>query len=360
MTSLSVFPGLPGLFVAGIFSACLSSVSSAINSLAAATVEDFLHPICLRNVSEKWTTIFTKLTAFSYGIICIFLTFVIDKAEGLLQTFGLILFNVVGGPMLGLFTLGMLFRRPTSEGAMTGYLLSLGLSSFIALRGVMNGGQKKPSSHLSTAECPSNVSISLEGYLNSTYDDPTVSGNWTIPLSTLASQHVTEYAFPLLKISYMWYAGFGFLVCFVIGYCTSLFWGKKEYVSPQLLSPITKLWITEKYQAPEVCISFAKDIVHVVRWIWISGLLCNRLLHKFILGNTVEPPFKGHRPKQAVNWNIDIPFSEGKKEYVSPQLLSPITKLWITEKYQAPEVVQMDECTEKVQDGMSICCRSGI
>ncbi|GFT34187.1 putative sodium-dependent multivitamin transporter, partial [Nephila pilipes] len=190
MTSLSAFPGLPGLFVAGIFSACLSSVSSAINSLAAATVEDFLHPICLRNVSEKWTTIFTKLTALSYGIICIFLTFVIDQAEGLLQTFGLILFNVVGGPMLGLFTLGMLFRRPTSKGAMTGYLLSLGLSSFIALRGVMNGGQKKPSSHLSTAECPSNFSISLDGYLNSTYDDLSGSGNWTTPSPIMASKHV--------------------------------------------------------------------------------------------------------------------------------------------------------------------------
>ena len=35
-------PGLSGLFVAGIFSGSLSTVSSAVNSLAAVTLEDYL------------------------------------------------------------------------------------------------------------------------------------------------------------------------------------------------------------------------------------------------------------------------------------------------------------------------------
>lgn len=34
-------PGLSGLFVAGIFSASLSSVSASLNSLAAVTIEDY-------------------------------------------------------------------------------------------------------------------------------------------------------------------------------------------------------------------------------------------------------------------------------------------------------------------------------
>lgn len=36
------YPGLPGLFVSGIFSASLSSVSAAVNSLAAVTLEDYI------------------------------------------------------------------------------------------------------------------------------------------------------------------------------------------------------------------------------------------------------------------------------------------------------------------------------
>ena len=42
--TMSDYPGLSGLFVAGIFSGSLSTVSSAINSLAAVTLEDYIKP----------------------------------------------------------------------------------------------------------------------------------------------------------------------------------------------------------------------------------------------------------------------------------------------------------------------------
>jgi solute carrier family 5 (sodium-coupled monocarboxylate transporter), member 8/12 len=42
-------PGLPGLFVAGIFSGSLSTVSSAVNSLAAVSLEDYLK-VCFKFV----------------------------------------------------------------------------------------------------------------------------------------------------------------------------------------------------------------------------------------------------------------------------------------------------------------------
>lgn len=42
MDRLNAVPGLTGLFVAGIFSASLSTVSATVNSLAAVALEDYL------------------------------------------------------------------------------------------------------------------------------------------------------------------------------------------------------------------------------------------------------------------------------------------------------------------------------
>ncbi|KAK3802994.1 hypothetical protein RRG08_005580 [Elysia crispata] len=49
METMGAWPGLPGFFVASIFSASISTVSSGINSLAAVTLEDVVKPI------YKWT-----------------------------------------------------------------------------------------------------------------------------------------------------------------------------------------------------------------------------------------------------------------------------------------------------------------
>ncbi|GFR33991.1 putative sodium-dependent multivitamin transporter [Trichonephila clavata] len=249
MTSLTRFPGLPGLFVAGVFSASLSSVSSAINSLTAVTVEDFLHPLYFHKLSEKRVTIFTKITALSYGILCIFLTFIVDQGGGIL-TFVIMLFNVTGGPSLGLFCLGMLFRKTTSKGVMIGYISSICFSLTVGTMGMMKV-QKPPSYHLSTDACPGNnfsliLNNSTPGYLDQiTYE------NWNIS-SQNSTQNHEEYVFPLLKLSYMWYAGMGFFTCFVIGLFASAICGKKEYVSSTLLSPVTRFWITEKDHIPEI------------------------------------------------------------------------------------------------------------
>lgn len=40
--TMGSLPGLSGLFVSGIFSASLSTVSAAVNSLAAVTLEDYI------------------------------------------------------------------------------------------------------------------------------------------------------------------------------------------------------------------------------------------------------------------------------------------------------------------------------
>jgi len=189
---MSEIPGLPGLAVAGIFSGSLSTVSSAINSLAAVTLEDYIKPFI--NLSDSSTPCILKILALVFGVLCIALAFLADVlGTGVLQA-SLTIFGVVGGPLLGLFTLGVLCRRVEQKGAIAGFLTGLVFISWIGF-----GGPKPPSSKLavSVANCSEAVQVQVH-----------TSGN------------STEYFF-LYSISYAWTCCIGFLVTLLCGILVS-------------------------------------------------------------------------------------------------------------------------------------------
>merc|ERR1719347_713618 len=64
---MSAMPGLPGLAVAGIFSGSLSTVSSAINSLAAVTLEDYIRPLV--TLSDTKAPFLLKILALVFGFL---------------------------------------------------------------------------------------------------------------------------------------------------------------------------------------------------------------------------------------------------------------------------------------------------
>ncbi|GFQ99844.1 sodium-dependent multivitamin transporter [Trichonephila clavata] len=132
---------------------------------------------------------------------------------------------------------------------MIGYISSICFSLTIGIMGVLKV-QKPLSYHLSTDACPgSNFSLILN-YSTSAYLDQVTYKSWNISSHTFTQKH-EEYVFPLLKLSYMWYAGVGFFTCFVVGLFASAICGKKEYVNSVLLSPVARFWIPEK-DTPEV------------------------------------------------------------------------------------------------------------
>ncbi|KAH1014501.1 hypothetical protein HUJ05_012357 [Dendroctonus ponderosae] len=124
-------PGLSGLFVAGIFSAALSTVSAALNSLAAVTMEDYYKPlhrvIFKKSLSSNSASVQTKIVALIYGVICIGVAFLAQFLGGILQA-ALTIFGVVGGPLLGLFSLGMFTLVANEEGSVVGLFTGIGIA----------------------------------------------------------------------------------------------------------------------------------------------------------------------------------------------------------------------------------------
>lgn len=107
MDVLGKFPGMPGLFVAGVFSAALSSLSTYLNSLSAVVLEDFVKPNIKKELSEMATAIIMRSVVVVFGLSSLGLVYVVEKLGMVLQL-SATLQSILYGPMLGIFTTGML------------------------------------------------------------------------------------------------------------------------------------------------------------------------------------------------------------------------------------------------------------
>lgn len=151
--ALGHLKGLPGLFVSGIFSASLSSISAAVNSVAAVVVEDYMKPfyskMSKKSMTESQLTFYSKLIALLAGGICIGVAFLAKNMGGVLQA-ALTVFGVVGGPLFALFSLGMFTIRANQRGVIPATIIGLAFGLWIGF-----GGPKPPlpSLEFNTTDC---------------------------------------------------------------------------------------------------------------------------------------------------------------------------------------------------------------
>lgn len=105
MEILHDVPGLSGLFIAGVFSASLSTLSTALNSSAAVILEDFYKPNSKRQVTESQSRYIMRGTVFVIGAICVAFVYAVEKLGGVLQL-GLSVTGAALGPAFGIFCIG--------------------------------------------------------------------------------------------------------------------------------------------------------------------------------------------------------------------------------------------------------------
>ena len=130
--------GLPGLLIAAIYAASMSTISAGLNSLASATVVDFKQrlskvPEASQSVQlgeARWITV-------GYGIVVMGLAFAVSLMPGNLVESVNTIIGLVGGPLLGLFFLGMFTERATTKGALLGSLV--GFVALLSLLLYQNG-----------------------------------------------------------------------------------------------------------------------------------------------------------------------------------------------------------------------------
>ncbi|XP_057172136.1 sodium-coupled monocarboxylate transporter 1 isoform X3 [Ursus arctos] len=225
---LQDFPGLPGLFVACAYSGTLSTVSSSINALAAVTVEDLIKPH-FRSLSERSLSWISQGMSVLFGALCIGMAALASLMGALLQA-ALSIFGMVGGPLLGLFALGILVPFANSIGALVGLMAGFAVSLWVGI-----GAQLYPPLPERT------MPLSLETYgCNSTYNVTNWVTTTEMPFSTSAFQIHNAERTPLMdnwySLSYLYFSTLGTLVTVFMGMLISLpTGGRKQNVDRRFL-----------------------------------------------------------------------------------------------------------------------------
>jgi SSS family solute:Na+ symporter len=118
--------GIKALIFAAILAASMSSLDSALNSLSASTMRDFIERYMpLKNVRHH--LLLGKLTTVAWGVLIIIFAFMLGGEETVVERI-----NKVGsafyGPILAAFVTGLTIRRVSGSGMVIGILAGVGLN----------------------------------------------------------------------------------------------------------------------------------------------------------------------------------------------------------------------------------------
>lgn len=228
MDVASKIPGLPGLFIAGIFSAALSSISSILNTKAGIIYEDFIR-FHFPDATEKRASDVMKMLVVILGIIMLSLVFVVEHLGSIFRL-NYAINGLTIGAFFGIFSIGMMSRTANTKGVMWGAIASL-----LVVGTIIIGAQslpKPPSLPFRTDECE--FPLNMTEIFNTTSSNPQVSIE-DIPL--------------IFRLSFMYYALLGTAILFAVALPVSWATGGCDPFDERLLTPLarSKLW-KEKHE----------------------------------------------------------------------------------------------------------------
>lgn len=200
METFSQFTAFVGIFVAGIFAASLGTVAACLSSLSAVTIEDLLVSGINIKINPSSATKYAKWMNFGYGVISFGLIFLVEGRSILQAT--LTLNGLIGGIILGLFSLGIFFKKANLKGALYGgFLATLCVLTLGIL--ALSYGTEEPFLKTSVEGCSCSVNNATSNLL----DELVVESPW----------YTSIY-----KVSYMWYSMIGTLLTIFFGLSISI------------------------------------------------------------------------------------------------------------------------------------------
>ncbi len=118
--------GLKALIFAAILAAAMSSLDSALNSLSASTMQDFVERYLAKDTKISYVTL-SKITTVAWGGLIILFAFMLGGDDTVVERI-----NKIGsafyGPILAAFLVGVTLRFVSGPGIVAGIIAGVGLN----------------------------------------------------------------------------------------------------------------------------------------------------------------------------------------------------------------------------------------
>ncbi|XP_033165302.1 sodium-coupled monocarboxylate transporter 1 isoform X1 [Drosophila mauritiana] len=227
-------PGLVGLFVAGVFSAALSSLSTALNSLSGVILTDFVEPFRKKPLSERQTAYLLRGVVISFGLISMASVPIVQRL-GLVMQLSSTVAAITCGPLLGAFSVGMLLPFVKTESLLTGISCASSFTAYIVVRAqiaIFTGSLTFPAKPVSIEDC------------DYTFDLP---ANWNATTTATPSESTSH---GIHEISFLWYTAVGSVGTVLGSLLATLYFGRQDprVVDKELISPVLRKFWYGKYE----------------------------------------------------------------------------------------------------------------
>uniref|UniRef100_A0AAQ5ZC27 Solute carrier family 5 member 8 n=1 Tax=Amphiprion ocellaris TaxID=80972 RepID=A0AAQ5ZC27_AMPOC len=219
MDIMKGYPGLPGLYFAGVYSGTLSTVSCTINSLTAVTLVDLIKPYT--TLSTKHLSILSKGLSLFYGLLFIGMAGLASLMGGMMEAV-VIVSGIIQGPMFGVFTLGVLCPFVNSKGVVSGLVSGVLASLCVCLGALFSPPTPEMTRPLPLTTAGCNFTTSPNWTSTAPPTQPTLFAT-TVSHN---SSDIHQLAEGWQSISYLYFGIVGTLACLIVGVIVSLLTGK--------------------------------------------------------------------------------------------------------------------------------------
>ncbi|KAH6938500.1 hypothetical protein HPB50_010165 [Hyalomma asiaticum] len=237
MDILGSYPGVPGLIVSGIFSGGLSGVSASLSSLATTTLQDIVKAYIKPDLGDRAAGILLKVLTVVFGVIVVAMVYVAQQMGDVLQS-ALSILGIVGGPLVGVYSLGIFVPFANSIVSTSIYSMGTTLNSVVVQITDEAAGARAGAITGLVAGVATLSWITVGAYLRRPFHwRPPVSVDGCVPLYLNATgleqpilpsvdidAHNSQIEY-IYRLSYLWYSFLGAFIVLVLGSSISLLTG---------------------------------------------------------------------------------------------------------------------------------------